>query len=270
MNSSDFYFRFNRSIKLERLEIVDRILTNDDLCRVVDIPSHIPIKMLRDNLCSCSVFYLYRHLRHTLNQLVLKDLTPSCYLKLPLDEIEQKENQCSFNQQIKNCHQMQGEVNIYVSNRICPKKSPLLTKKQYHTSTSASSIFILICFITVLVCIYILSTQKRRIFVMNIFHKYNLHRHRQKLPIFSADSYQQLTHTNDHCLEDDTNQQQTSNKIMKIIIKYNAATDQTHPYLHTNQSDFITSNDIDEQENEDLTLQLNTNPLSDIEDNHLV
>ncbi|CAF4920221.1 unnamed protein product, partial [Rotaria sp. Silwood2] len=87
MNSTDFYFRFNQSITLERLEILDRILTDNDLCRIVDIPAHIPIKILSNNLCSCSVFYLYRRLRHILNPLVLKDLTPLCYFNMSLYDI---------------------------------------------------------------------------------------------------------------------------------------------------------------------------------------
>ncbi|CAF3292890.1 unnamed protein product [Rotaria socialis] len=269
MNSSDFYFRFNQSMTLERLEIVDRILTDNDLCRIIDIPAHIPIKILRDNPCSCSIFYLYRQLRHTLNPLVLKDLTPSCYVSLSLDEVEQKENKCLLNKQINNCHQMQGEVTIYIPDGICRQNSQQINKNRSNSSSSTSSIFILACFIIVLACIYILSREKRRIFIINIFNKYAFcHRHRrQKLPIFTADSYQQLTHINDNSLDDDVNQEQTSNKRMKIIVKYNAATEQTQPYLHTNRSDFISSNDINDQQNEDYTLQLNTNPLSDIENN---
>jgi hypothetical protein len=55
------------------------------------------------------------------------------------------------------------------------------------------------------------------------------------LPIFSADSYQQLTQIN----------QQESRR--QIGVTYNSTTEQTQPYL-----------DI-----EDLTLKLNTNPMSD-------
>ncbi|CAF2765458.1 unnamed protein product [Rotaria sp. Silwood2] len=264
MNSTDFYFRFNQSITLERLEILDRILTDNDLCRIVDIPAHIPIKILSNNLCSCSVFYLYRRLRHILNPLVLKDLTPLCYFNMSLDDIEHEENKCSFNKQIHNCHQMQGEINIFIPNGMCQQNSPLTNNSQ-HSLSSSSLIFIFICFILGLGCIYILSTHQRRLFIINIFSKFSFNRRRRKLPTFTADSYQQLTHMNDNNLDDDVNEEQSSHKMMNIIVKYNSTTEQTQPYIHNHKSDFISSNNINDQLNEDLTLKLNTNPLSDIE-----
>ncbi|CAF4724445.1 unnamed protein product [Rotaria sp. Silwood1] len=269
MNSTDFYFRFNQSITLEHLEILDRILNDNDLCRIIDIPAHIPIKLLPNNLCSCSVFYLYRRLRHTLNPLILKEITPLCYFNMSLDEIEHEENKCSFNKEIHNCHQMQGEINIYIPKGMCQQNSQLIHNK-HHNLSYLSLIFIIICFIVGLGCIYILSAYKRRLLIINIFNKFSFCRRRrrhQRLPIFTADSYQQLTHMNDNSPDDDINQEQTSNKIMKIIVKYNSTTEQTQPYIHNNQSDFISSNNIDDQLNEDFTLTLNTNPLNDIEHN---
>jgi hypothetical protein len=263
MNSSDFYFHFNQSISLERLEIVDRILYDNDLCRIIDIPAHVPVKLVPNNLCSCSVFYLYRRLRHTLNSLVLKDLTPLCYYNLSLDQIEYQEKKCLFDKQISNCHQMQGQIDIHIPNGICHQKFQLISNNRYKSSSSFSLIFILTCLILGLICIYILLTPKRRFLIFNIFKKFSFHPRRQKLPIFTADSYQQLTHMNENIPDDDINQDQMSNKMMKIVVKYNSTTEQTQPYIHTNQSDFIVSND---QENEDMTLKLNTNPLSDIED----
>jgi hypothetical protein len=262
MNSSDFYFRFNQSITLERLEIVDRILYDNDLCRIVDIPSHIPVKLLQNNLCSCSVFYLYRRLRHTLNPLILKDLTPLCYFNLSLDEIENQENKCLFNKQISNCHRMQEKIDdIHIPNGICHNSFELNSKNQHNSSSFLSFLFILTCFIFGLICIYLLSTHKRRLLILNIFNKLSFYRRRQKLPIFNADSYQQLTHLSENILPDDEiNQEDLSNKMMKIVVKYDSTTDQTQPYIHTNKSDFIVSN------NQDITLKLNTNPLSDIQD----
>ncbi|CAF4757006.1 unnamed protein product [Rotaria sp. Silwood2] len=70
---------------------------------------------------------------------------------------------------------------------------------------------------------------------------------------------------NDNNLDDDVNEEQSSHKMMNIIVKYNSTTEQTQPYIHNHKSDFISSNNINDQLNEDLTLKLNTNPLSDIE-----
>jgi hypothetical protein len=266
MNSSDFYFRFNQSTKLERLDIIDRIFDDQDLCRISDIPAHLPVKLMKNNPCSCSVFYLYRYLRHILNPLVLKDLTPLCYFNLPLDEIEQQEKKCLFDKQIHNCHQMQGRVEIHMPNGICHQKLQVKSKIKHHSSSSFSIMFIVVCLIFGLICIYILSTPKRRFVIFNIINKLSFNRRRQKLPIFAADSYQQLTHINENIPDvddDDLNQEQISNKMMKIVVKYNSTTEQTQPYIQTNKSDFIVSND---QQNEDITLKLNTNPLSDIED----
>jgi hypothetical protein len=103
--------------------------------------------------------------------------------------------------------------------------------------------------------------------LVSILNKLSFYPRRQKLPIFAADSYQQLTHINENnpdIDEDDhLNQEHMSNKMMKIVVKYNSTTEQTQPYIHTHKSDFIVSN---QQPNEDVTLKLNTNPLSDIED----
>jgi len=262
INSSDFYFRFNQSITLERLEIVDRILYDNDLCRISQIPAHIPVKLVQNNLCSCSVFYLYRRLRHTLNPLVLKDLTPLCYFNLSLDEIEYQENKCLFNKQINNCQQMQKQIDIHIPNGICYQKFQLNSNK-HHSSTFFTIILILSCVLFGLICIYVLSTHKRRLPILKILNKFSFYSRRQKLPIFTADSYQQLTHMSENIPDDEFNQEQISNRMMKIVVKYNSTTEQTQPYIQTNKSDFIVSND---QHNEDITLKLNTNPLSDIED----
>ena len=267
-NSSDFYFRFNQSITLERLEILDRILFDNDLCRVIDIPAHIPIKILSNNLCSCSVFYLYRRLRHTLSPLALKELTPTCYFKMSLDEIEREEHHCSFSRRIHECHQMQGKVKIYIPGEMCHRISKLVDHNRSNSSSYFSVIFILTCLLIGFMCIYILSTHRRQLFISNIFNKFSFHCHcRHVLPIFTADSYQQLPHTNDNILDDDINRREMSTKKMKVIVKYNSTTEQIQPYLYKNKSNLISSDDTNNQINEDIILKLNTNSLSDIEHN---
>lgn len=262
MNSSDFYFRFNQSTILENLEILDRFLYDQDLCRISEIPSHVPIKLIQNNPCSCSVFYLYRRLRHTMNPFVLKTITPSCYSILSLDELEYEENKCSFDKEIINCQQMQGQVEIRIPKNMCQQKLQISSSNPHNSTSFFPIVFVLTCLLFGLLCIYILSTRKRRYVILNLFNKFSFHR-RQKLPIFTADSYQQLTHMNETIPDDEINSDQNSNKMMKIVVKYNSTTEQTQPYIHTNRSDFIVSNN---QENEDDIIQLNTNPLSDIED----
>lgn len=265
INSTDFYFRFNQSIQLERLEIVDRILSDNDLCRISEIPSHIPIKVPQESLCSCSTFYLYRQLRHKLSPTELNKLLPNCYLRLSLDEIENGEHKCAFNKKIDNCRQMQGDVKVHIPNGLCQKNARSSKSHRYRPSL-LSFIFILICLVSGIACVYTLTTSKRYSVLEDMLHKLNVFRHhRQRLPIFTADSYQQLTHMNGTISEDDIHSDRAPSRIMKIIVKYNSTTDQTQPYIHCNRSDFVSTNDPDDEPNEDLTLQLNTNPLSDIE-----
>ncbi|CAF1499236.1 unnamed protein product, partial [Adineta steineri] len=273
MNSSDFYFRFNESISLKRLEIIDRSLSSNDLCHVANIPSHIPIKLIYDNQCSCTVYYLYRYLRRKLLPSALNDLTPSCYRNMSLDEIEYVEHECSFDTKIHNCQQMEGQIQIDIPQGICENNFKLNKNKNINNNQSdkksSFSIFILIliiigCLTFSVTCIYIVMSKSRRFPLWDAFQRYVHHYRRQKLTIYSADSYQQLTHID---------QQEPTNKRRKLIVKYNSTTDQTQPYLDmAERSDFIVSNnkdddDDEEQQNEDHTLKLNTNPMSDIEDN---
>lgn len=220
INSSDFYFRFNQSISLQRLEILDRWLSSEDLCRIFNIPSHIPVKLLSDNPCSCTVYYLYR-------QLLPSIPTPLCYMNMSRNEIESAEIACAFENQIYNCQQMEGEIQINIPQRICQNEF-----KSNNPNKNNTFIFFLIIFgcliFGIIICIYFSSSS-------NLFSKYFHPSQRQRLPIFSADSYQQLTQIN----------QQESRR--QIGVTYNSTTEQTQPYL-----------DI-----EDLTLKLNTNPMSD-------
>ncbi|UJR10700.1 hypothetical protein I4U23_014893 [Adineta vaga] len=269
MNSSEFYFRFNKSISLKLLEIVDRSLSSQDLCHVANIPSHIPIKLTSDTLCSCTVYYLYRHLHRKLLQSDLNDLTPLCYRNMSLDDIEYAEHECSFDTKIHNCQQMEGQIEIDIPQGICEDNLRLNNKKQQQQQIKRKSsfktvIFILIllgCLIFSITCIYVLFSKDKRLPSWNLFQKYLTHYRRQKLTIYSADSYQQLTHIDQH---------EPTTKRRKLLVKYNSTTDRTQPYLDIDKSDFIISNDDDgddHEHNEDLTLKLNTNPMSDIEDN---
>ena len=264
INSSDFYFRFDPSTNLERLEIVDRIFTDDDLCRISEIPGHLPVKLMKTNFCSCSVYYLYRQLRHILNPLILKELTPICYFNLPLDQLEHEEQRCQFEQRIQHCQQMQGRVEIHIPQGICQRTSIFSSAigQRNIPSSSFPVIVGLIAFIFVLFCVYILSTSKRRKMIWKLFQKVFIYPRREKLPIFTADSYQQLTHLND---DDEILAEINSDRMRKIVVKYNSTTEQTQPYIHhQHQSDFLVSDSP--SINEDVILKLNSNPLSDIED----
>ena len=280
MNSTDFYFRFNQTIRLEKLEIVDRMLTNEDLCRISNIPSHIPIKLSYNQKCSCSVFFLYRRLHHTLSPTVLRDLVPSCYSSLSFDQIEKEELKCSFDQEIHNCYQMQGLIDIEIPRGLCHHQGSSMTKTSNLSTNYSHSLFIFLGVVLTIVFLFLFSTQSRR---FPTFHRWKnsfSYRRRQKLPIFSADSYQQLTHLAESHVDDDRSRRrrQDSPPVMKIVVKYNATTDQTEPHLQRYASDFLVTNDDEDDEindeekslhpNEDLTLKLNTNPLSDIEINH--
>jgi hypothetical protein len=245
MNSSDFYFRFNQSTSLKHFEIVDRSLSSSDLCRVANIPSHIPVKLLYDNQCSCTIYYLYRHLHHKLLLSTLKDLAPLCYSNMSFDEIEYAENECLFQNQISDCQQMEGEIQINIPQGICQDK--FNTKNKPKTNSSFVIILIILaCLISSIAGIYILYSNNRRLLSWNFLMKC-INRNRQ-----SSTSYQQLT-------------QESNNEMRKIIVKYNSTTQQAQPFLATDKSDFIQSNDHDE----DIPFRLNTNQINDVEDNTL-
>lgn len=256
INSTDFSLRFNQTVQLERLEILDRILYDEDFCRIANIPSHIPVTLLNENVCSCSVFYLYRQLRHQLNPLTLKDLTPMCYSRLSLNQIEYEEQKCQFKKQIKLCQQMDGDVRIEIPRAVCQQNFFVKSNVKFHSNSSWK--FSLIFFFLISIVFYVLFKPKRQIFKSNLCCRWPFCSRRQKLPIFTVDSYQQLTPINEDEPIDLTQQ-----KMMKIIVKYNSTTEQYQPCIQTDQSDFLMSN-----EEQETNLNLNTNPLSDIEDKH--
>ena len=259
INASDFYFRFNQSFQLQRLEILDRLFTDEaDLCRLIEIPSHLPVKLLSAQPCSCPVFYLYRRLRHTFKPSLLKDLVPSCYSNMSLDRLEYEEKQCSFAEHAKHCQQMQGQVTIEVPKGLCHRQTSEKSAHHSHHGSYSSSIGVLSCLISILALIYFLSTQKRRAWLWSVAQRSLFRSRRQKLTIFAADSYQQLT--SDTQMDDQVNLRPSSNRMMKIMVKYNSTTEQSQPHLHS--SDFLVENAV--QPDEDHTLRLNTNPLSDM------
>ena len=145
-NSSDFYLRFNRSTSLQRLEILDRWLYPEDLCRIFNIPSHIPVKLPADNPCSCTVYYLYR-------QLVPSISKPLCYMNMSRNEIEFSENACAFENQIYNCQQMEGDIQINIPQGMCQYE---IKSKTPRKNMSIYFVIIFACLIFVITCIYIL------------------------------------------------------------------------------------------------------------------
>ena len=252
INASDFYFRFNQSFQLQRLEIVDRLFTDEaDLCRLVEIPSHLPVKLLSAQPCSCPVFYLYRRLRHTFKPSLLKDLVPACYSNMSLDRLESEEKRCAFAEHTRHCQQMQGQVTIELPIGLC--QQPVHEKSVHSHGSYFSSIGVLGSLIGILALLYFLSTEKRRSWLWNVVQRSPFRARRQKLPIFAADSYQQLT--SDAQTDDPLALRPSSSRMMKIMVKYNSSTEQSRPHLHS--SDFLVD--------EDHTLRLNTNPLSDIQ-----
>ncbi|CAF1158590.1 unnamed protein product [Rotaria sordida] len=259
MNSSNFYFRFNQTSSLERIEIIDRSLSSNDFCRISNIPSHILVKLLFNNQCSCTIYYLYRYVyRKLLQSTTLKDLTPFCYSNMSFDDIEYLENECLFKNKINNCQQIEGEIQINIPQGICQENLKLNQKNKLEKNLSLKLILIIFgCLIFSITCIYILFSNNRRSSLWNFIPKY-FHRYRyQKLLIFSTDSDEQLT---------PIDQQESNNKIKRIIVMYNATTEQIQPYFATDEIDFISSND--NRENRDITFQINTNPMNEIEDNN--
>jgi hypothetical protein len=277
VNSTDFDFRFNRSIRLERVEILDRTLNDDDLCRIMNIPGHMPMKLPAEQTCSCPVFYLYRHLRHTLSPSNLKELVPACYSSMSLDQVELEQGRCAFEQRIAQC----STRDVRIRTELCQhrRQSRLGTRP---SSSYLPSTLLVVCFLLATGLIYVLATHRRRSFIVDMIKRSSLMCQRQQRAMFSADSYQQLTtHVPDaHVDVDDEHdgtvaRRVTPNKMMKIMVKYNSTTERTQPYLCRHSSDFVVSNDDNEREqtrhslsNEDITLKLNNNPLSDIHVNH--
>jgi hypothetical protein len=145
-NSSDFYLRFNRSTSLQRIEILDRSLFSEDLCRIFNIPSHIPVKLLPDNPCSCTVYYLYRRLIPSIPK-------PLCYMNMSRNEIEFAENACAFENQIFNCRQMEGDIQINIPQGICQYEIKPNTPRK---NTPIYFFIIFACLIFVITCVYIL------------------------------------------------------------------------------------------------------------------
>lgn len=168
-NSSDFYFRFNQSISFKLIEILDRFLSPNDFCRISNIPSHVPIKLLSDTSCSCTVYYLYRY---HLDRSILKKITPTCYSNMSSNEIELEENECSFENKISHCQQMDGEIQINIPQGICLKD--LTPTKLYNNNNNKISSFIIFlilfpCLIFFITCIYVLFSNYRTSFLSKYF-----------------------------------------------------------------------------------------------------
>ncbi|CAF4448809.1 unnamed protein product, partial [Adineta steineri] len=60
---------------------------------------------------------------------------------------------------------------------------------------------------------------------------------------------------NENNSDENFNQEDLSNKMMQIVMKYDSTTKQTQPFIQTDKSDFIVSNYIENQQNEHTTLK---------------
>jgi hypothetical protein len=165
LNSSDFYFRFNQSISLQRLEILDRLLSSEDFCRIFNIPLHIPVKISSDNPCSCTIYYLYRQLLPSIIP------TPLCYMNMSRNEIQSAESACKFENQIYNCQQMEGEIQINIPQGICQNELKSNISKK---NTPIFFLIILGGLTFGITCIYILYFSS----TWNRFSKYYHHSRR--------------------------------------------------------------------------------------------
>ncbi|CAF4751261.1 unnamed protein product [Rotaria socialis] len=258
MNSSDFYFRFNQSTSLQRLVILDPPLSSNDFCRIANIPAHISVKLLHTYQCSCTVYYLYRNLYRKIHPTDLRNLVPICYINMSLDDIE---NECSFSKQIYDCQQSATEIQINIPRGICENNSRSNKNQFKKRWTFLSVVSILIIFSSMILtatCIYILFSKNRREPLLNFISMCYYRYRRQKLPIFSADPYEELP-TND--------QEESNDSRRSIIVTYNTTTEQTELCLDSDKIEFIVSEtDHHRQTTLDAKIKLNTNPMNETED----
>lgn len=125
---------------MKRLKIIDRWLTSADFCRISTIPSDFVIELPMDNPCSCAMYYLSRHYR----------IPPStCPRNISLE--------CDFNDQLSNCHQMEGEIQINIPREICSKEIPSIPSKE----SRSKFLFLISCLLLVsLICVIILKISR--------------------------------------------------------------------------------------------------------------
>ena len=154
-NSTEFYFRFNQSTSLAHFAILGRPLLDDDLCRLVNVPSRIAVKLARDHPCSCSVHFLYRQLHRALLPRALERLAPSCYSNMSLDQIEQAQLRCSFEKEIFHCQQMEGHIQINVPQEICLSDPPSNSNPARHQRrTYLIFIGVIFALVSIYACLY--------------------------------------------------------------------------------------------------------------------
>ena len=169
-NSTEFYFRFNQSTSLAHFAILGRSLLDHDLCRLANVPSRIPVKLARDNPCSCTVHYLYRDLHRALFPLAIEQFAPSCYSNMSLDQIEQAQLRCSLEKRIFHCQQMEGHIQINIPQGLClslPPSHP--THPPHQRRTYLVFICAILAFVSIYACLY-----KSRRSIWKIISKYAL------------------------------------------------------------------------------------------------
>jgi len=148
---------------------------------------------------------------------------------MSLDEIEYVENECSFKNKIYNCQQMDGEIQINIPQGMC-QIDLKLNQINNNNSKQNSSFSSFILFLLILSCC---------IFSITCIYILLTNKRRSSWDIFSKYRRQKLSnYSADSCHQESRR---------KLIVTNNSTTDQS----------------------EDITLKLNTNPMSDIDDNLL-
>ncbi|CAF0848069.1 unnamed protein product, partial [Didymodactylos carnosus] len=293
MESNDFYIRFNRSAlsSLERLEIIDRELSVNDFCRIIDIPEHFPVKLLEQNQCSCTVYYLYRRQRKILNTSKLKRLVPLCYFEYSQEQLEKFEIECNFIKHVLQCREMLDRLQIHIpEEKTCSVKEQqqklsktisLISSTKVKNSSYIIVAIVIGCFSFGLLFLYVILNSLY--FERIKLHFYHFVRYRSfkseycsTQTRYCSNSYVKLTDDmkmsdateNDlvYRLESSPSSSQQQ-RPMKVVVKYNSKTEITLP--HIKKSDFLCkkTNVASEEEEEENIVKLNSNPLDELEDN---
>lgn len=176
---------------------------------------------------------------------------------MPSNRIKDIENQCSFDRKIHDCQQMEGKVKINIPQNICYDNTMLnknKLKKPFSFTSGIFTLIILSCLIFGAASIYLLFSNNIKSFVSDFITTYYYPYRRQRLPIFSADSYEELTIMDP----------EESNNNRRIIVKYDASTGRTEPCLDTNRIDFIIPDNNHQDQIIETEMKLNTNPINNI------
>ena len=101
-----------RSARPDRINLQEYNLGSSDFCKIVDIPFDVLVNLNQNTECSCSVYYLYRVVRHMDEPNGIKDWilnAPECYRNKflntndPESDLDKLEQLCKFNELVANC-----------------------------------------------------------------------------------------------------------------------------------------------------------------------